>query len=133
MSLLRLPQAGDPVAQMSLGYRHMQGLGVPKSCQTGACSAHAYLGAAVARASCEALCRAQRRAWLLGVSHSNTAFSTRNTCCSGAVLCAGGGACAGHGSDAGRPAAGALCMLCTLWCMRERLQHGSGGRPCLGG
>lgn len=27
--------AGDPVAQMSLGYRHLQGLGVPQSCQTG--------------------------------------------------------------------------------------------------
>ena len=30
--------AGDPVAQMSLGYRHLQGIGVPQSCQTGACA-----------------------------------------------------------------------------------------------
>ena len=25
------------MAQMSLGYRHLQGIGVPKSCQTGGC------------------------------------------------------------------------------------------------
>lgn len=30
--------AGDPVAQMALGYRHLHGLGVPQSCQTGQCS-----------------------------------------------------------------------------------------------
>ena len=33
---LQCVQGGDPLAQLSLGYRHMQGLGVPKSCQTGA-------------------------------------------------------------------------------------------------
>jgi TPR repeat protein len=27
--------AGDPVAQMTLGYRHLLGIDVPKSCQTG--------------------------------------------------------------------------------------------------
>lgn len=27
--------AGDPVAQMSMGYRHLQGIDVPRSCQTG--------------------------------------------------------------------------------------------------
>ena len=30
-------QGGDPVAMLSLGYRHLQGIDVPKSCQTGAC------------------------------------------------------------------------------------------------
>ncbi|KAL4449404.1 hypothetical protein ABPG77_007048 [Micractinium sp. CCAP 211/92] len=29
-------QAGDPVAQMSLGYRHLHGIDVPRSCQTAA-------------------------------------------------------------------------------------------------
>ena len=29
--------AGDPAAQMALGYRHLYGMGVPASCQTGAC------------------------------------------------------------------------------------------------
>jgi TPR repeat protein len=28
-------QAGDPVAQMTLGYRHLLGIDVPRSCQTG--------------------------------------------------------------------------------------------------
>lgn len=28
-------KSGDPVAQMSLGYRHMHGIDVPRSCQTG--------------------------------------------------------------------------------------------------
>lgn len=29
-------KAGDPIAQMTLAYRHLHGLGVPKSCQTAA-------------------------------------------------------------------------------------------------
>ena len=52
--------AGDPVAQMSLGYRHLHGIDVPRSCQTGAPGvARRALGAARGAAACFA----QRTAW----------------------------------------------------------------------
>ncbi len=129
-------QGGDPVAQMSLGYRHMQGLGVPKSCQTGA-PVHAPAGVAAALRHCSEVACSQ--GWLLGLMHCARPFiaralgshppdstAIRPPChappaCSGAVLRSSGGASAGNGADAGRPAAGVLHAVAQLpagWAQR---------------